>query len=135
MPRAKTVALPDEPGAVVEPGPFDGPGGPVSVPQRLAVGEGPEVFEAQNSTETRLAIGMTANGRISHPGEVDRYLIPVKAGDRLRFEVQAAALGSWLDLGPRRPRCARERIGRERRPGQPEHSTSGRTLRHRLEDT
>jgi hypothetical protein len=35
-PRTKAVALPDEPGAVVEPAPFDGLGGPVSVPQRLA---------------------------------------------------------------------------------------------------
>jgi hypothetical protein len=96
-PRTRTVALPDEPGAVIEPGPFDGPGGPVTVPQRLAVAEGPEVFETQSPSPTRLAVGTTANGRISRPGEVDRYLLAVKKGDRLRFEVQAAALGSWLD--------------------------------------
>ena len=45
--RTRTILLPDEPGAVVDPGPFDGPGGPVLVKQRLAVGDGPEVLEAR----------------------------------------------------------------------------------------
>jgi hypothetical protein len=96
-PRTRSLTLPDEPGAIVEPGPFDGPGGPVTVPQRLAVAGGPEVVETQDGPPTRLAVGTTANGRIARPGEVDRYALAVRKGDRLRFEVQAAALGSWLD--------------------------------------
>jgi hypothetical protein len=96
-PRTRLVSLPDEPGALVEPGPFDGPGGPVAVPQLLTVGDGPEVFETQEASPTRLEVGTTANGRISRAGEVDRYVLAVKKGDALRFEVQAAALGSWLD--------------------------------------
>jgi hypothetical protein len=96
-PRSRSMTLPDEPGAIVEPGPFDGPGGPVTVRQRLAVADGPEVFETRDGSPTRLAVGTTANGRIARPGEVDRYVLAVKKGDRLRFEVQAAALGSWLD--------------------------------------
>jgi hypothetical protein len=95
--RTKLVSLPDEPGAIVEPGRFEGSGGPVAVPQRLTVGDGPEVLEAQEAAPTRLEVGTTANGRIGWPGEVDQYVLAVKKGDQLRFEVQAAALGSGLD--------------------------------------
>ncbi len=33
--RRKTITLPDAPGSFVDPGDFDGPGGPVTVPMRL----------------------------------------------------------------------------------------------------
>ena len=41
--------------------------------------------------------GSTVNGRIGEPGQVDRYRVEARAGDRLRFRVEAAACGSWLD--------------------------------------
>lgn len=101
-PRGKTLTLPDEPGTLVDPGPFEGTGGIVLAPGKLAVGDGPEVFEAQSDepkkpSVTPLTPGTTANGRIERPGEIDRFTIPVKKGDRLHVKVQAAPLGSWLD--------------------------------------
>jgi hypothetical protein len=97
-PRTRTVLLPNRPGEVVEVGPFDGPGGPVLAPARLVVGLGPEVDEAEGgASPARLPLGTTANGRIGRPGEVDRYRVPVRAGDTFRIKVRAAALGSWLD--------------------------------------
>ena len=102
-PRSRRVALPDQPGGIVEVGPFDGPGGPVLAPARLVVGDGdePEVEEspsdANGPSGTRLPLGATANGRIAHPGEVDRYLVAARKGDRVRIRVRAASLGSWLD--------------------------------------
>jgi hypothetical protein len=100
-PRTKTVTLPNEPGLTVEAGVFDGPGGPVIAPARLFVGDGPEIFEARadsaGRSTTPLALGTTANGRLESPGEVDRYEITLKKGERVRVKVQAGALGSWLD--------------------------------------
>ncbi|MDR3636814.1 MAG: PPC domain-containing protein [Isosphaeraceae bacterium] len=101
-PRSKTVVLPDDPGAIIDPGVFDGPGGLVLAPAKLVVGDGPEVFEPQADDPKRpatahLPLGATANGRIERPGEVDRFVIAVKKGDRLHVKVQASALGSWLD--------------------------------------
>jgi hypothetical protein len=101
-PRSKTLTLPDEPGAIVDPGAFDGPGGLVLAPGKLVVGDGPEIVEAvpedpRQAATTRLALGTTANGRIERPDEVDQYVVPVKKGDKLHIKVQASALGSWLD--------------------------------------
>jgi hypothetical protein len=97
-PWRKAVTLADEPGTIIDPGPIAGPAGPMLAPARLVVGARPEVNESPDgSTPTRLPIGATANGRIDRPGEVDRYVVAVKAGDMIRVEVQAAALGSWLD--------------------------------------
>src|SRR5262249_61299780 len=45
-PRTKSLVLPDQPGAIVEVGPFDGPGGPVLAPARMVGGDRPEVQEA-----------------------------------------------------------------------------------------
>ncbi len=44
-----------------------------------------------------LPFGATVNGRIDRPGEVDRYSVAVPRGQAVQVEVQAAALGSWLD--------------------------------------
>ncbi len=49
--------------------------------------------------------GQSIVGRINSPGQVDRYRVEVKKGERLRARVEAAAAGSWLDsvvtvLGP-----------------------------------
>jgi hypothetical protein len=96
-PITRSVPLPDKPGEVVEVGPFEGPGGPVLAPGKLIVGEGPEVVENADGSPTPLPFGTTANGRIDRPGEVDRYAVKVKKGDRLGVRVRAAALGSALD--------------------------------------
>src|SRR5262249_42862801 len=37
------------------------------------------------------------NGRISHPGEEDKYRLAVQPGARLRFDVNANRIGSPLD--------------------------------------
>ncbi|HEV3167092.1 MAG TPA: PPC domain-containing protein [Isosphaeraceae bacterium] len=100
-PLSKSVTLPNDPGVIVEPGIFEGPGGPVLSPGRLIVSEGPEVNEAapgaDGQSTTPLAIGTIANGRIERPGEVDRYAVAVRKGEKIHVRIQAAPLGSWLD--------------------------------------
>ena len=41
--------------------------------------------------------GITIDGRVGRPGQVDRYRVVAHAGDRFRARVNAAASGSWLD--------------------------------------
>jgi hypothetical protein len=101
-PWFKAVTLPDAVGALVDPGIFTGPGGSLLIPGRLITGDGPELEEPAASsgpsmTPARLPFGATVNGRIDHPGAVDRYAVTVPAGEGAQVEVQAAALGSWLD--------------------------------------
>jgi hypothetical protein len=62
------------------------------------VGAGPEIQEGpEGSPPIVLELGTTGNGRIGVPREVDRYRVAVQPGDRVRVDVQAPALGSWLD--------------------------------------
>ncbi len=99
-PRRKSITLPDAPSSFVDPGNFDGPVGPVASPSRLLVGDGPEILEPAHRAEGSaldVTTGVTVNGRISQPGEVDLYRLKVKAGETIRFRVQAASMGSWLD--------------------------------------
>ena len=56
----------------------------------FAVGDYPEVFEP---VET-LPVPGVVNGRLAAPGEVDRYRIPVRPGEKLLVEVQARELGT-----------------------------------------
>jgi hypothetical protein len=100
QPRVKMVTLPDQPGVVFDPGPFDGAGGPASVPMRMLVGGGAEVSEVgptSGGSATPIEIGQVANGRIEAPGELDRYVLKVKKGNSIRVRIRAAELGSWLD--------------------------------------
>ncbi len=46
-----------------------------------------------------LAPATVMNGRISQPGEVDRYRVPVTPGESWAFEIEAAALGTSRLLG------------------------------------
>jgi hypothetical protein len=94
-PIRQSVALPDEPGTTIDVPPF--PGG-VLIEGSLAVGNGPEVMEPSGSRDALvISAGVTVNGRVEKPAEVDRYRLAVKSGDQIRVRVTAAALGSWLD--------------------------------------
>jgi hypothetical protein len=58
-----------------------------------------EVVEAPQSGDSlqRLVAPMAVSGRLSSPGETDRYELVVTPGAALRFDVLAARLGSPLD--------------------------------------
>ena len=43
------------------------------------------------------AAPVAVNGRLTSPGEEDRFVLPVTAGSRLRFDVRARRVGSPLD--------------------------------------
>lgn len=95
-PLTKTVTLPDMPGTIVVPGPFEGPGGPVLAPMRLVVGDGPEIDESLPTTPIRAGVTVV-NGRIDAPNEVDRYTIEGTKGTPIAIRIRAADLGSQLD--------------------------------------
>lgn len=101
-PIAKTITLPDTPGVLVDPGPFEGPGGPVPAPMVVMVGDAIEVGEDPPSSSpspprNEIHVGMTVNGRIERRGEVDRYAMAVKKGQKFRIRLIAEPMGSWLD--------------------------------------
>jgi hypothetical protein len=100
-PIVQTVPLPDQPGALVTVPPFHAPTGAVLAPGRLVVGDGPERNEPAETgvvdAPATIDPGVTMNGRIDRPGEVDRYRLPVKSGEIVRVAVAAAPLGSRLD--------------------------------------
>lgn len=68
-----------------------------TLPFRFAVGNDPEIFEPEAGGICELAPETVVNGRLSEPGQVDRYKLTVKPGEKWRFEVDAAMLGSPLD--------------------------------------
>ncbi len=100
-PIRATVLLPDRLGILDHLQPIDVDGRYIFTPQRLALAETSEIFEEgaapHESSRTRLSPGDTANGRIDRPGECDRYLVAAKKGERVRVQVVASGLGSWLD--------------------------------------
>ncbi|WZO97441.1 PPC domain-containing protein [Isosphaeraceae bacterium EP7] len=100
-PATATVDLPDDPGALVDPGSIEVPGGTTTIPRRLVVGDGPEIVEPTGldgkSPPVPLVPGTTANGRIGRAGEVDRYSLSMLKGARARVSLRADDLGSWLD--------------------------------------
>jgi hypothetical protein len=100
-PLMKTIALPDAPGTSFDPGPFDGPDGPVPAPGLIAVGDEGELVEASRDVKGTpvqpIGLGQTVNGRLERRGEVDLYAMTVKKGDKFRVKVEAEPLGSWLD--------------------------------------
>ena len=69
------------------------PGKPGALPLRLPVSSDPEAREETNGKEGKLIAGTIANGRISNPGEVDRYRLSVAPGESWRFELKAASIG------------------------------------------
>lgn len=99
-PLRKLVNLPDTAGSIVEVGTVGGPGGSVVATGRLVAGDGPEIVEPAGRADgppIEVASGLTVNGRLARPGEVDAYRLPVRAGVKVRARVEAFALGSWLD--------------------------------------
>jgi hypothetical protein len=62
-----------------------------ALPLPFAVGDAPEVVEPVTAA---LPAPVTINGRLSQPGEVDRYQIQVTPGEPLTFRIQARELGT-----------------------------------------
>ena len=115
-PISRRITLPDTPGVLVDPGPFDGPDGPVAAPMMVMVGEAGEFREVQVGAMSEafapapggpgprcptlryaIHVGETSNGVIGRRGEVDRYDMTVKKGEKFRIRVVAEPMGSWLD--------------------------------------
>ena len=70
------------------------PGDAGVLPMRLALGDDPEVFELESAGHRELQSGTVVNGRISKPGEIDRYKFSVKEGEKWHIQLQAARLGT-----------------------------------------
>jgi hypothetical protein len=89
--RRTEIAVPNQTGTFQ---PF------IDVPSGLPMRSfaGPNVLEDQAAGETPVPhIPAALNGILARPGEVDRFRVKVKKGDRLRLRVYAATLGSPLD--------------------------------------
>ena len=89
--RRQVVRLPDNPKAIIEVPPFEDD---VLAPGKLEVGDGREQFEPLAQPMTA---GVTVNGRLDRPGEVDQFLLIVPRGEPMTLRVIASPLGSWLD--------------------------------------
>jgi hypothetical protein len=74
---------------------------PGALPPAAAVGEHPERLWHKGSTldPRRLDIvaPVTINSRLECPGDTDRFQMPVRPGEKYRYRLEAAALGSRLD--------------------------------------
>ncbi len=65
-----------------------------SLPLPFVVGDLPEVLEEEGQEPQRLDPLTVVNGRISRPGEVDHYRLPVSPGEFWAVELPAATLGT-----------------------------------------
>ena len=72
------------------------PGAPGALPMRFLVGDGPEVMEPDRplSETAALELNTVINGRISEPGEKDRYRLAVSPGEHWFIELQSAEIGT-----------------------------------------
>ena len=57
------------------------PGENASLPLAMVVGNGKEVFEPKGKGPHRLKDGGVINGRLTEPGQIDRYRLSVKSGE------------------------------------------------------
>ena len=72
--------------------------GSMSAPFLFAVSDNPETIRPDGEAPSPLTEDTIVNGRISKPGEIDRYKLAVEPGQKWVFEVAAASLGtSQLD--------------------------------------
>ena len=70
------------------------PGKAGSLPFRFVVSDETETLEPRGSALKTLEPSTVVNGRISEPGEVDRYRLAVSPGEYWQFELSAASLGT-----------------------------------------
>ncbi len=70
------------------------PGKAGSLPFRFAVSDETEKLEPRGSALKTLEPSTIMNGRLSEPGEIDRYRLAVSPGDYWQFELTAASLGT-----------------------------------------
>ncbi len=70
------------------------PGTRGGLPMPFLRGQDRETLESRSKKGRRLAEGTVVNGRISEPGEVDRYRLTVEPGEEWMIETQAAILGT-----------------------------------------
>jgi len=85
----ETVVIPKEPGTF-------GHAGDCPTPMLMRSSEIPNVLEDAAADTAVAALPAALNGIIAEPGDVDRFRVTVKKGDRYRVRVFAAALGSPL---------------------------------------
>ena len=86
----ETVVLPKEPGTF-------GHASDWPTPMLLRSSEMPNLLEDAAAAETAVAsLPVALNGIIAEPGDVDRFRLTVKKGDRYRVRVFAGAVGSAL---------------------------------------
>lgn len=64
------------------------------LPLHFRVGDLPETLEPAEGSRARLEPSTVMNGRISKPGEIDRYHLKVSAGQRWLLDLEAASLGT-----------------------------------------
>jgi len=76
-----------------------GPGLDVESLHQLVTGTLPELREPDDPSASplRAVAPVVFNGRIDPPGDEDRFVVAVTAGDRLHIEVEASKYGSALD--------------------------------------
>ncbi len=79
--------------------PASGPGLDVESLQPLVTSSFPELREPADPTASpvKAVAPVVFNGRIDPPGDEDRYVLAVSAGQRLHVEVEASKYGSALD--------------------------------------
>ncbi len=70
------------------------PGSPGALPMLFAVCDLPEVAVPGDDRPSELREGMVVNGRISQPGEVDRFRLDVAPGETWAVDLAAAELGT-----------------------------------------
>ena len=70
------------------------PGMRGGLPMPFLRGLGTETIESRSRKRRRLTEGTVVNGRISQPGEIDRYRLSVRPGEEWMIETQAAILGT-----------------------------------------
>lgn len=75
--------------------PADAEALPVDEALELALGDGPELTEAEAAASVSAPVAIT--GRIERPGEEDMFRFAAKKGDALTIAVTAAAIASPMD--------------------------------------
>jgi len=70
---------------------------PVGLRPRVEASRWPEVVETSAESRKLDSVPSAGNGRVMASGESDSWSVPVKKGEKLRFEVFADRLGSPLD--------------------------------------